>query len=200
AVVEPHWRPERVEDPHDASVDPVGTVVRHGHRLAEPLGLVIDSARADRIDMAPVVLAWGVHEGVAVDFRSRGEQEARALRFGHAQCVMRTEGADFQGLNGQLEVVEGRCRAGEVKHPVEMPIEADVLGYVVLGEREAGSGDEAGEVLGRPGDEIVHADDVPALTEEVLAEMRADEPCATGDQDAHSSISYGWRTGLRPIE
>ena len=135
SVVEPHARPEGVEDSHDARVDPVRAMVRHRDRLAEPLGLVVHAARADRIDVAPVVLALRVHQRVAVHLRGRREQEARALGLGHAERVVRAERADLQGLDGQLEVVD-RGEAGLAKWStaVEMPVEADVLGHVVLDE------------------------------------------------------------------
>src|SRR5207245_3969799 len=94
---------------------------------------------AHRVDMAPVVLALGVYERIAVHLRGRGEQEARALGLRHPERVVCAERADLQCLDRQLEVVAGRGRAGEVKHPVKMPVEADVFGHIVLPEREAAS-------------------------------------------------------------
>ena len=80
-----------------------------------------------------------------------------------------------------------------------MPVEPDVLGDVVLNECEAVPGLDGGEVVSGSCDEVVHADDVPALAEEELAEVRADEPRSARDQHPHRK-SYGRRTGLRPIE
>ncbi len=79
AVVEPHARAERVEDPRDLRVDAVHPVVGHRHRLGEALGLVVDAARADRIHVAPVALRLRMHERIAVHLGGRGQEEPRAL-------------------------------------------------------------------------------------------------------------------------
>src|SRR5207302_1254106 len=49
--------------------------------------------------------------------------------------------------------------------------------------------EEVADVVGAPGEEVVHRDDlVPALEEE-LAQVRAEEPRSSGDQDAHVPTS-----------
>ena len=149
--------------------------------------------------MPPVILALGMHEGIAVDLGGRGEQESRALGLGDAERVVRTEGADLQRLDRQLEIVEGRCGAREVQDPVEVPVESDVLGDVVLDEGETAPRLDGGEVVTGSGDEVVHADDVPALAEEKLAEVRADESRSARDQHPHRE-PYVRRKGLRPTQ
>ena len=62
-VVRPHPRAVGVEDPHDARVDPLLAVVGHRQRLGVALGLVVDAARADRVDVAPVALGLRVDLG-----------------------------------------------------------------------------------------------------------------------------------------
>ena len=63
-VVGAHPRAVGVEDAHDRGVDALLAVVGHRQRLGVALRLVVDAARADRVDVAPVVLAsaggpWG---------------------------------------------------------------------------------------------------------------------------------------------
>ncbi len=181
-VLEPHARPERVEDPNDARIDPVIAVVCHRDRFAEALGFVVHAPRPNRIDVSPVVLALGMHERVAVHLGSRGEQEPRALSLRDAEGIVGTERADLQRLNRQLQIVEGRRGTREVQDPVEVTVEANVLGDVVLDEREAGPRLHGREVLPGSGDEVVHTDDVPALAEEELTEVRADEPRSARDE------------------
>src|SRR5262249_61548349 len=55
---------------------------------------------------APVILALRMHEGVAVDLRRGGEQEARAFGAGDAQGVVGAERADLERLNRQGQGVE----------------------------------------------------------------------------------------------
>ncbi len=98
---------------------PVRAVVRHGHRLGEALGFVVDAARADRIDVAPVFLVLRVDERIAVDLGGRGEQEAGALLLRQAERLVRAERAHLEGLDRQLEVVDRAGRRGEVQDRVE---------------------------------------------------------------------------------
>ncbi|MDE2237079.1 MAG: ATP-dependent DNA helicase RecQ, partial [Elusimicrobia bacterium] len=67
AVVLAHARPVGVEDAHDAHRHPVGAMVGHGHGLREALGLVVDAARADGVDVSPIGLALGGDQRVSVD-------------------------------------------------------------------------------------------------------------------------------------
>src|SRR4029450_7288755 len=66
AVLDAHARAVGVEDPHDARLELVVAVVGHGDGLGEALGLVVDAARPDRVDVAPVVLALRWPERVPV--------------------------------------------------------------------------------------------------------------------------------------
>ena len=78
-VVRAHPRAVGVEDPHDRRVDALLAVVGHRQRLGVALGLVVDAARADRVDVAPVGLGLRVDLRVAVDLAGREDQEARAV-------------------------------------------------------------------------------------------------------------------------
>ena len=106
AVAQAHARAVGVEDPHDAHLHAVVPVVGHGHRLGEALGLVVDAARPDRVDVAPVALGLRVDQRIAVDLRGRGEQEARPLGLGEPERVVGAERADLERLDRQLEVVD----------------------------------------------------------------------------------------------
>ena len=105
-----------------AGVDALLAVVGHRQRLGVALRLVVDAARADRVDVAPVVLGLRVDLGVAVDLAGRGEQEAGALELGHAEHVVGAVGADLERVQRQPQVVDRARRRGEVVD------EVDVLG------------------------------------------------------------------------
>ena len=105
-----HARPVGVEDPHDRGVDALLAVVGHRQRLGVALCLVVDAARADRVDVAPVGLGLRVHLRVAVDLARRGEQEPGALELREAERVVRPVRADLQRVQRQAQVVD---RAGE---------------------------------------------------------------------------------------
>ncbi len=106
AVAGPHPRTVGVENTDDTGVNPVVAVVGHGDGLGKALGLVVHAPRPHRVDVAPVVLALRVDEGVAVGLRGRGEQEAGALGFREPERLVGAERAHLEGLNGQLQVVD----------------------------------------------------------------------------------------------
>src|SRR5207248_7074369 len=59
---------------------------------------------------------------------------------------------------------------------------------VVVPEREAAAGVQVLDVGRAAGDEVVHADDLVALGQEALAQVRADEPGPPGDDGTHGSL------------
>ena len=123
AVVGPHPRAVRVEDPDDRRVDALLAVVGHRQRLGVALGLVVDAARADRVDVAPVGLGLRVHLRVAVDLARRRDQEARAVLLGEAERVVRAVGADLQRVQRQAQVVDRRGGRREVVDEVDRPLD-----------------------------------------------------------------------------
>ena len=119
AVVRPHPRAVRVEDPDDRGVDALLAVVRHRERLRVALRLVVDAARADRVDVTPVGLRLRMHLRVAVHLARRGEQEAGPLHLREAEGVVGAVRADLQRLQRQPQVVDRARRAGQVVDEVD---------------------------------------------------------------------------------
>ena len=95
-----------VEDADDRGVDALLAVVGHGQGLGVALGLVIDAARADRVDVAPVALGLGVDLGVAVDLAGGGQQEPCPVGLGQPERVMGAVAADLERVQGQAQVVD----------------------------------------------------------------------------------------------
>ena len=177
----------------DAGVDVVGLAVGQGHGLGEPLGLVVDAARSDRVDVAPVRLRLRVHLRVAVDLGGRGEHETGVLVAGQAQGVQRADRPHLQRLDRHAEVVDGRRRAGEVQDEVDRAADVDVVGDVRPDQPEAGVGSEVRDVLRGAGEEVVEADDLVATVEQRLAQVGAEEPRAAGDDGTGHALTRARR-------
>ena len=128
-----------------------------------------------RVHVAPVVLPLRVHEGIAVDLGGRGQEEAGLLGLGQAEAVVGPEAADLQGLDGHAQVVDGGGGAREVEDPVDRAVDVDVVRHVVLHEHEVAAGEvlDVGDVAG---EEVVHPHHGEAAVEEVLAQVRSEEP------------------------
>ena len=108
---------------------------------------------------------------IAVDLRGGCEEEARSLLLGEAEALQGPESTDLEGLDGMLQVVAGRCGRREMEHPVDRTRDGKPLGDVRLVEREPRAAKSRGEVLGPSRQEGVDADDLPALSQEPIAEM-----------------------------
>src|ERR1700722_4245851 len=194
AVVRPHPRAVGVEDAHDLCIDLVTLAVGHGQRLGEAFRLVVDTARADRVHVAPVVLALWVDQRIAVYLGGRGEQEARALLPGQAQRVDGPDRADLQRLYGQLEVVDRARGGGEVEHRVHLAAYVEILGHVVAHQPERGVLDQVRHVSRGTGAEVIQAYYRAALGQQPFGKVRAEESRAPSDADRvqarHASLSF----------
>src|SRR5207244_9479724 len=157
AVVGPHSGAKRIKDAYDSGVQSVIPVIGHRHGLREALGFVVDAARADRIDVAPVVLGLGRDERVPIDLGRAGQQKPGLLGFGQPQRLVRAQSADLQGRNGKFEVVLRASRRGEVHHGIQGAFDVQVVADVVVDEDEALVTVQVGQIVYGTHDQVVNA-------------------------------------------
>src|SRR4029077_19737939 len=101
--------------------------------------------------------------------------------------LVRPQRSDLQRLYRQLQVVDGARGAGEMEHALERSLDLDEVRDVVKNELKVGVTLEVLEVGLVPGAEVVHADDAVAQREQSVTQMRAEEPCRAGYEDAHAT-------------
>jgi len=180
AIADAHARAVGVEDADDLGVDLVEAAIRDRHRLREPLGLVVDAARPDRVDVAPVGFLLRMLERIAVDLRRRGDHERRALGLREAERLVRAERSDFQRLDRQLEVIDRAGRARPVQHVIHRAVDVDEVGDVVADELEVAIAQvrDVGEVAGQ---QVVDADHCEAAIEQRFRQVRSDETGGAGN-------------------
>ena len=94
-------------------------------------------------------------EGVAVDFRGRGEQESRLLGQRQAQHMVGADRPHLDDLDGVGGEVDRRGWRGEVEHVGHLAFDGDFVADVVLDELEAAIASELVQVLRTGGDQIV---------------------------------------------
>jgi len=78
-------------------------------------------------------------------------------------------------------VGDGRGRGGEVIDAVEGAVNFEIIGDVLLEEREFGVGFEVGDVGESAGEEVIEAEDFVVLGEEMVGEVRAEEAGGAGN-------------------
>ena len=182
AVVRAHPRAVGVEDPDDRRVDALLAVVGHRQRLGVALGLVVDAARADRVDVAPVVLGLRVDLRVAVDLARRGEQEAGAVRLGEPERVVRAvasrPSACAAAGAGSRSARPAR-RGGRRSRPARRRSTGSMMSRL----RWTNSGTRMCSMFAqRAGLEVVDADDAVPAAQQLVAQVRAEEARAAGDE------------------
>ncbi len=189
SVVGSHPRPEGVEDAHDACLQPVIAVIRHGHGFGKALRLVVHSSRPHRVHLTDVRLGLGMYVRVTVDLRRRCEQEAGVLRLSESKRLVRTQRAHLQRLDRKLKVVDRAGRRGKMEYPIQRPRDINELGDVVLIEAEMLVLGQVADILGRPRNEVVQTDDVVAIRQEPVGQVGAQKPGHSRDQEPHVNAS-----------
>src|ERR671910_1463121 len=166
-------------------------MIGHCQSLGVTFGLVVDAPHACRAYVAPVVFALRVYEGVAIDLRGGGEHEAGPPGASESEAVVSTKCADLEYLYRDAHEVGWARGGGEMVEFVELSgkvyVDTDVVFYIL---ESCFAGQEGGHVLEDSRTEVVDADDLIALREEPLAEVRADEPSSSRNQCPRRSSSF----------
>src|ERR671921_2290769 len=117
------------------------------------------------------------------------------MRLRQTERVMRPVRADLQRVQRQPQVVDRGRRRGEVVDEVDVLVDEVRRDDVALPEDELGHADVL-DVVQRPRLEVVDADDAVATAQELVAQMRPQEPGATGHEaGGHERTGYGlWRS------
>jgi hypothetical protein len=150
-------------------------------RLGAALALILAGAHTDRVDAAPIALGLRVNFRIAVDFGGRGLKDFRVHALGEAQYVDRTVDARLRRLHRVELIVDGRGRAGEVVDLVYLDIERE--GDVMAHQFETRLLQEVGDVVLPAGEKIIDTQNILALRDEPLAQVRAEESGAARHQD-----------------
>src|SRR6185437_14862530 len=200
AIIGVHARPVGIEDARHADPELVLPVIIEEQRLRAALALVIAGARPDRVDVAAVVLALRMDDGIAIDLGGRRLEDLGAHALGKSQHVDRAADAGLGRLDRVELVVDGRGRASEIVDLVDLDIEREA--DIVAHRLEIRVRQQMRDVGLAPGEVIVDAEYVVAPGQQALAEMRAEEAGAAGDEDAFFAGAHGaflWRClALRP--
>ena len=166
---------------------PVLPVIVEEQRLGAALALVVAGARADRVDVAPVVL--GLRMDLAGRHRPRWSRPAGSWhlsRLARPSMLMAPCTRRLGRLHRIVLVVDRRGRAGEIVDLVDLDIERE--GHVVAHELEARMAEQVLDIALGAGEQVVDAEHLMALAEQPVAQVRAEEAGAAGHQDALAAV------------
>ena len=129
-----------------------------------------------------------MHFRIAVDLAGRGEQQPRAGLLGQPQQVARADHVGQHRVLGIGLVVRRRGRAGEMIDVGELDAArraataAGCRSRHARRTRSAAHRSRCREIFATAGLEIVEADDLRAFGEQAVAQVRSEEPGASGHQ------------------
>src|SRR3954469_22645496 len=120
-----------------------------------------------------------MHLRVAVDLGGGGEQEAGTMELGQAERVMGPVRSDLQRVQRQAQIVDRGRGRGEVIDEVDRLVDVERLDDVREHEAELRRADVLDVGEGSRLD-AVDADHAMTSPQQLVAQMRAQEPSATG--------------------
>ncbi len=159
----------RIENPDDANIDAVRSVVVHEQRLGGTFALVVTSTGPDGVHIATVGFRLRMDLRVPVHFAGGRLQDTCAAPLGHAQYVDGAHDGGLDRLDRVVLIVTGRRGTRQIVDHVNFEI--DWYRDVVPNQFEVGPPQKVRHVGFLAGEEIVQADDVVAGTDQSFAEM-----------------------------
>ena len=190
-VVGPHPGAVRIEDARDADVEVVFVAIGADERLAIPFRFVVTRPGTVGVDVTAVVFRLGIEFGVAVHLAGRCEEVLGVFLLSDAEGLVGAQRADLERLDGLVPVEDWGVETREVDHPVKVAGHVDELRDVVFVEREAVVVEHVVEVVGSSRDAVFHRDDLVAVRDEGVTQVRANEAGAAGDEDSTHRAGSG---------
>jgi hypothetical protein len=122
---------------------------------------------------------------ITVDLGSRCLEDARLNPLGEPQAIDGPKQGGLHRLDGVVLVVGGRCGTRKVVDPVDLELEG--INHIVPDEFESGIANEMVNVRLATGEKIIQTDDIVSLFDKSVAEMGAEKPGSSGNQDTHKN-------------
>src|SRR2546427_2582449 len=120
--------------------------------------------------------------GIAVHLTGGGEQVSHLTRLGEPE---RAQGADaivLEGMDRIPKVVSGAGGTGEVQDEIDGIVDDERPRDVLAQEPEPAVATQMGQVSGRSREQAVDPQDAPVPRQEMVAQVRAEEPGRPRDQ------------------
>ena len=102
---------------------------------------------------------------------------------------MRTHRTHFQGLNGDLEVIDRAGRRSEMHDVIKWPTNVDVLGNVMMIEFKIITLEQVLNVAQVARNKIVHGEHMETFGQKFIAEVRPEEACRPGYEYAFFAVA-----------
>ena len=181
-----HARAVGVEDACDFDLELMLAVIVEEQRFSAALAFVVAGARADRIDVAPIVFGLGMDCRIAIDLARRCLEYLAFEPLGEPQHIDRAVHRGLGRLHRIMLVMNGRGRTGEIVDFIDLDIERKA--HIMAHELEARMIVEMIDIALCAGEQIVGTQDLLAIGEQTINQMRAQKTGAAGYQDTFAAV------------
>ena len=181
-VVYPHARTVRVKNPDDAGFHTVIIMVGHSDGFEKAFRFVVHATRTYGIDISPIFFRLGVYMRITVYFGSRGYQNSCILLFSKPQKVVGAVCADFERLNGHLQIINRAGGRSKIQDVIEFARHVNELRHIVVIILKVFFGEEVFDVGDVTSEQIIHGDNLVAFRQKAIAEVRADKTGCASDK------------------
>ena len=154
-VVRAHPGAIGVENPNDANIHTVFSMVVEKKSFRTSFPLIVAGSGANRVDVPSVGLRLRVYVRVSVYFRGGSLQDTSLHSFGQTQAIDGPHDRSLRRLDGIVLVMNGRSRASEVEDSVDLRLER--IHYVVPKEFKSSLFQQVLHVASAPREEVVQA-------------------------------------------
>ena len=99
---------------------------------------------------------------------------------------MSSKGTHLQGLYRISQVIYRTCGGSEMENKIKPSLHEDIVGYVMVDEREIFPAGKMCDIVSCSGEEVVHGQNFVPVRKKPFAKVTAYEPCTSGYKDPHS--------------
>ena len=125
-----------------------------------------------------------MNRGIAVDFARRRLENLAAKPLGKTKYIDCAMNRRLGRLNRVVLIVDRRSWTGQIVDLVDLELER--VGHIVPHEFETGVSEQVLDVDFPSSEKVVDCNDVMAISQQTIAQMRAEEPGAAGNENAHT--------------
>ena len=171
AIIEAHPRTIGIKNTNDVGVHLMEAMVGHRDGFCEALRLIVNSARADGIHVAPVIFRLRVDERIAVALRGGSQKKSSVLFPSQAEGIVSAQRAHLECRDRDSKVIDRASRTCKMPNVIHFAWNKNIFRDIVADEFEVGVAREMLDIRDIPSDEIVDSDDAMSLFEQAIAQV-----------------------------
>ena len=162
--------------------------------LRASLALVVATANADRIDVAPIGFNLWVNGRIAVNLRGACLKNFGAQPLGETKHIDGTMHASLGGLYRVVLVMNGTRRTGQIVNLINFDVQRKR--DVVTHQLKALMSDEVVNVSLGSCEEVIQTDDVVPVRQQAITKVAAKKACAARNKNSFRCVVVAHKNNI----